>query len=87
MSDLLTLRVADQFLRERAQQAKDILKARLQRPEWGRGVGITKDANGNYAVAVQVRELTEEVRQAVPDSVHGVSVIVTAVGDIYAQSL
>lgn len=61
--------------------ARGVLKDRLGRPSWLRGVGVGQDS-GRYVILVNVAKLTAEVRAAVPDSVQGVPVVVRTVGDI-----
>lgn len=64
-----------------ARRAKVVLKERLGRAPWLRGIGIGGEP-GNYCVKVNVDALTEEVRVAVPLMVEGVRVVVDPVGSI-----
>jgi len=67
-----------------AQQAKAVLKERIGRPSWLRGIGIGGEP-GDYCVKVNVSALTDEVRAVVPSAVGGVRVVIDAVGTIRAR--
>lgn len=72
---------------DQARKAKASLKASLGKPGWLRGLGIGSDPSGGAVVRVNVATLTDEVRQAVPTSMNGVSVEIHVVGDAEAQSV
>jgi len=81
--------------REGARAARDIVIRHLARPPWLRGVGITLDDKGGYAVQVNVQSITPEILAIVPNHIHirppthpsgpldeSYPVVVRAVGDI-----
>jgi hypothetical protein len=68
---------------EAAIKAKATLRAKLGRPAWLRGIGVGLH-DGSPCIQVNVAELSEEVRAAIPEEVEGVPVRVVAVGDISA---
>ncbi|KKL60719.1 hypothetical protein LCGC14_2202510 [marine sediment metagenome] len=72
--------------RERAEHAQDLLGAKLNRPSWLRGIGLTHDSKRSWSLKVNVQALTDEVKAVVPKMVGDVPVSVEVVGDIVAQS-
>jgi len=70
---------------DEARAAKAILRTRIGRPSWLRGVGIGHDGAGNHVVKVNVATVTEEVRAQLPTNVGHVPVVVEAVGDIVSR--
>lgn len=66
---------------EQATSAKVVLRSRLGRPEWLRGIGVGMDADG-YFVKVNVAAVTSDVEAHVPPRVGEVRVQVEAVGEI-----
>jgi hypothetical protein len=66
---------------EEATNAKGVLRSRLGRPEWLRGIGVGIDGNG-YFVKVNVAALTSDVGKRVPPRLGSVRVQVEAVGEI-----
>lgn len=70
---------------EQAYQAKQELKDRLARPIWLKGVGIGRDEAGGHVIEVRVEADTPTIRQAIPASVNGVPIRVTAVGEVHRQ--
>lgn len=85
---------SDQAAKGHARRAKESIRRMLNRPSWGRGVGLTyvrdtqapADAPGQYAVLVNVQrdEHVPMARAIVGDVVLGVPVFYEAVGDFYA---
>ena len=67
---------------EQAKTAKGLLRERLGRPAWLRGIGIGLLPEGSFFVQVNVEQATPDVLQAIPDKVQGVQVRVEAVGKI-----
>ena len=55
------------------------------RPDWLRGVGITKDSNGDIALLVNVNKITTKLLLSIPLSVYGIKVLVDEVGDFIMQ--
>ena len=89
---------ADDEATERARYAKAIVRDTLNRPSWGRGVGLTcagllgetwtpagPDAPCRPAVGVMVQrpEHVALARALLGDAVYGVPVVIEAVGDFY----
>jgi len=72
--------------RKQAEHAQQILGARLARPQWLRGIGITFDDEGSHLLKVNVQEITDEVRSIIPFIIEGVPVNLCVVGTIVAQS-
>jgi hypothetical protein len=70
---------------EHARNAKTVLRQRLGRPPWLRGVGIAVDAEGSHYVKLLVAKVTDEVRAAVPATIAGVPVVTEEGGEFYAQ--
>lgn len=78
---------------ERARPMDDATKAkaRLQRalgfpfPPWLRGIGVGWLEDGSHCVQVNVSELSPDVRSRIPETVDGVPVRVSAVGEIGAR--
>ena len=79
-----------------ARAAKNIAKQTLNRPPWGRGIGIGclgetwLDTGGGACVpavrvGVQRPEHVAIARELLGDSILGVPVVVEVVGDIYPQ--
>ena len=68
---------------EEAEFAKAILRARLGRPKWLRGIGVSKDASDAYVVKVNISSL-EECPLDPSMKVGRVSVMLDVVGDIVA---
>jgi hypothetical protein len=63
------------------ERAKLVLRAKLGRPSWLRGIGLGGEP-GDYCIKVNVAELTNEVRASLPKTVDGVPVQVEAVGTL-----
>ena len=59
--------------------AKTMLRSKIGRPVWLRGVGIGCDKSG-FFIRVNVDEITNDVN--VPREINGVRVLVEAVGNI-----
>lgn len=70
---------------EEARRVKIILRKRLGRPLWLRGVGLSTGREG-YAIQVNVSELTPIVRESVPTTLEGVEIQLVAVGDVAPQA-
>ncbi len=68
---------------EEAEFAKAVLRARLARPKWLRGIGLTKDANNSYSIKVNISSL-EECPLSPDMKVGRVPVMIDVVGDIVA---
>lgn len=64
---------------ERLRGVQLSLKERLGRPEWLRGIGLSRDS-----VEVRVKEITPEIKALIPDMIAGVPINIEAVGDIVA---
>lgn len=77
---------SQEISKEAASQAKNALKNVLGQPNWLRGIGIG-GAHNRYCIKVNVASLTDEVQNAIPESVSGVPVVVEVVGDILAQDV
>jgi hypothetical protein len=86
---------------ERARFAKGVVRDLLNRPAWGRGVGLgcaallgetwLRDRGGQPClravyVMVQKPEHIALARQLVGDTMCGVPIVIEAVGDIVAQT-
>ena len=56
--------------REGALKARDIMIRHLAEPMWLRGVGVTLDDKGGYAVQVNVQSITPEILATVPNHIH-----------------
>ncbi len=69
---------------QQATHAKATLRSRLGRPDWLRGVGISRDERG-HLVKVNVAEITPEVLLRIPDVLEGVRIQVEPVGEIVAH--
>ena len=69
---------------DQAKVAQKKLLAQLNRPPWGRGVGISEDPPGSCILVCNVHSINTEVMNAVPVEVDGVPVRIQAVGDIEA---
>ncbi len=70
---------------EEATNAKTIVRQRLGRPEWLRGIGLGMDAEG-YFVKVNVAALTADVERHVPRSVGDVRVELEVVGRLQVDA-
>jgi len=68
---------------EQAARAKETLRSKIGRPDWLRGIGIGQDEQG-YFVKVNVKAVTPEIREQIPEHLGGVSIHLEAVGDITA---
>jgi hypothetical protein len=64
---------------EKAREAKAKLKEKIKHLNCA--IGIGRNDNG-FVIAVRVRELTPEIRSAIPDEFEGFEVEVKAVGQI-----
>lgn len=70
-----------------AEAALHSIRVRLDRPPWGRGVGITSAPGGGDAILIKVQRLEHVpiARMIVGDRVNGVPVRYEAVGDVETQ--
>lgn len=66
---------------DEAHDAKMVLRKRLGRPEWLRGVGVSHDDKG-YFIKVNVAEITNDVKAAIPDQVDDVRIQLEVMGEI-----
>ena len=67
-----------------AKAAQKKLRDQLNRPSWGRGIGISEDPPGSCILVVLVNEMTDEIQRVVPSNVDGVPVRLEVIGDVWA---
>lgn len=71
---------------EEALDAKAILRKRLGRPPWLRGIGVAKNESGSHVLKVNVSEKTPEVSATIPRAVGEVQIVIDEIGDISSQA-
>jgi len=69
---------------EEARQVKALLKERLGKPDWLRGIGIGNDSAHGFVVRVNVDALTDEIRKSVPALIESVQIEIQATGEAQA---